>query len=127
MDAGVVDRHAPALVAFGDVALAPAVTVGVDGQAKGVIAVVDRAADMVVYPAGIAAHIKLEDFEAVAGSQGRSLVLAAGTAVRLAAGPRSGRHRRTLSQFSQMPQTSVSVGITVRPVRAHRVGPHRGA
>jgi hypothetical protein len=87
MDAGVVDRHAPALVAFGDVALAPAVTVGVDGQAKGVIAVVDRAADMVVYPAGIAAHIKLEDFEAVAGSQGRSLVLAAGTAVRLAAGP----------------------------------------
>src|ERR1700719_2333700 len=37
------------------------------------------------------------------------------------------RRHRTLSQWSQMPQTSVAVGITVRPVRAHRVGPRRAA
>jgi hypothetical protein len=57
-------------VTLGDVALAPAVAVGVDCQAKRIVALVDRAADMVVDPFGIAAHIKLEDFEAVAGSLG---------------------------------------------------------
>src|SRR5271154_6803082 len=60
IDAGVVDADAPTLVAFGDVALAPAVAVGVDGQAKRIVALVDRAADMVVDPGGIATHIELE-------------------------------------------------------------------
>src|SRR5438067_7876294 len=66
-DAGVGDAYAATLMALGDVALAPAVAVGVDGQAKGVIALVDRAADMVVDPLGVAAHIKLEDLEPIAG------------------------------------------------------------
>ena len=60
-----------ALVTLGDVALAPAVAVGVDGQAKGVIALVDGAADMVVNPLGVAANIELEDLEAVARGLGR--------------------------------------------------------
>src|SRR5207248_10336103 len=68
--AGIGDAHAAALVALSDVALAPAVTVGVDGQAKGVVALVDGPADMVVNPRGVAAHIKLKDFETVAGSLG---------------------------------------------------------
>jgi hypothetical protein len=53
-------------VALGDVALAPAIAVGVDGQAKGVIALVDRAADIIVDPGGVAPHIELENLEAVA-------------------------------------------------------------
>src|SRR6266404_9086052 len=69
-DAGVLDAHPAALMAFGDVALAPAVAVGVDGQAKGVITLVDGAAHMVVNPMGVAAHIELEDLEAVARGLG---------------------------------------------------------
>ena len=49
-DAGVGDAHPAALVALCYVALAPAVAVGVYRQAKGVVAVVDRAAHMVVDP-----------------------------------------------------------------------------
>src|ERR1700726_3454666 len=67
-DAGVGDAHAAALVTLGDVAFAPAVAVGVDGQAERVVALVDGAADMVVDPVGVAAHVKLEDLETVAGS-----------------------------------------------------------
>ena len=67
VDAGVAGAHAAAQVALGDVALAPAIAVGVDGQAEGVVALVNRAADMVVDPVGVAAHVKLEDLEAVAG------------------------------------------------------------
>src|SRR5487761_1241827 len=67
VDARVVDAHPAALVTLGDVALAPAVAVGVDRQAKGVIALVDGASDMVVDPSGVAAHVKLEDLEAVTG------------------------------------------------------------
>ena len=63
-------RYAAPLMALGDVAFAPAVAVGVDGHAKRVIALVDRAADMVVDPFGVAAHIELEDFEALAGGFG---------------------------------------------------------
>src|SRR6266404_5759394 len=70
VDAGVVDAHPAALMTFGDVALAPAVAVGVDRQAKRVIALVDGAADMVVDPGGVAAHIELEDLEAVARGLG---------------------------------------------------------
>ena len=70
VDAGVVDAHPAALVALGDVALAPAVAVGVDRQAKGIIALVDSAADMVVDPGGIAAHVQLENLEAVTGGFG---------------------------------------------------------
>ena len=62
--------RAPALVALGDVALAAAVAVGVDRQAKRVIAVVDGAADMVVDPIGIATDVELEDLEALAGGFG---------------------------------------------------------
>ena len=70
IDPRVVDPHAAALMALGDVALAPAVAVGVDGQAKGVVAVVDRAAHMIVDPIGVAAHVKLKDAEPVAGRLG---------------------------------------------------------
>ncbi len=70
VDAGVGDAHPAALVALGDVALAPAVAVGVDGQTEGVVALVDRAADMVVDPGGVAAHIELKDLETVAGGFG---------------------------------------------------------
>src|SRR4029077_6335844 len=70
VDAGVVDAHPAALMTLGDVALAPAVAVGIDGQAKRVIALVDGAADVVVDPLGVAAHIKLEDLEAVARGLG---------------------------------------------------------
>ncbi len=72
VDAGVADPHPAALVALGDVALAPAVAVGVDGQAEGVVAVVDRAADMVVDPGLVAAHVKLKDLEPVAARPRRS-------------------------------------------------------
>jgi len=44
----------------------PAVAVGVDRQAKGVVALVDCATDMVVDPLRGAAHINLKDREAVA-------------------------------------------------------------
>ena len=40
---------------------------------------------------------------------------------------RSGRRHHTRSQFSQISQTSVAVGIAVRPVRAHRIGPRCAA
>src|SRR5579871_6457741 len=62
--------HPAALMALGDVALAPAVAVGVDGQAEPVIALVLGAADMLVDPGGIAAHIELKDLEAVARRRG---------------------------------------------------------
>ena len=70
IDAGVAGAHAAALVALGDVALAPAVAVGVDRQAKRVVALVHRAPDMVVDPGRVAAHIQLEDLEAVARGLG---------------------------------------------------------
>ena len=65
VDPRVVDAHPAALMALGDVALAPAVAVGVDGQAERGVALVDRAADMIVDPGRIAPHIKLEDAEPV--------------------------------------------------------------
>src|SRR5712692_3743575 len=65
IDPRIVDPHAAALMALGDVALAPAVAVGVDGQAEGRVALVDRAADVMVDPGRIAAHIELEDPEPV--------------------------------------------------------------
>src|SRR5216683_383604 len=65
VDPRVVDPHAAALVALGNVALAPAVAVGVDGQAEGGVALVDRAPDMIIDPGRIAAHVKLEDAEPV--------------------------------------------------------------
>ena len=48
VDAGVAGADAAAQVALCYVALAPAVAVGVDGQAKRVVALVDRPARMVV-------------------------------------------------------------------------------
>ena len=57
-------------MAFGNVALAAAVAVGVDGKAERVIAVVDGTPDMVVDPGGIAAHVELKDFEGVSRSFG---------------------------------------------------------
>jgi len=50
VDAAVVDADAAALMALGYVALAPAVMVGVDRNAEGVVAGVDGAAEMVVDP-----------------------------------------------------------------------------
>jgi hypothetical protein len=55
---------------FGDVAFTPAVAIGVDRQAKGVVPLVDGAADMVVDPGGVAAHIQLKDLETVTRSFG---------------------------------------------------------
>src|SRR6202000_2649642 len=46
-------------IALGDVALAPAVMGGVDGQAERAIAVLDRAADAVLDEGVIAAHVEL--------------------------------------------------------------------
>jgi hypothetical protein len=75
VEAGLVDAgfliartetRAPALVAFGNVAFAAAMAVGVDRKAERVIAVVDGAADMVIDPIRIATDIELEDFEAIA-------------------------------------------------------------
>ena len=70
VDAGVLIARAytraPALVALGDIAFAPAIAVSVDRKAKRVIAVVDRAADMVIDPIRIPADVELECFEAVA-------------------------------------------------------------
>ncbi len=68
--ARIAGAHAAALVALSDVALAPAVTVGVDDQAECVIAAVDGAADMVVDPIGVAAHVKLKNLAAAARSLG---------------------------------------------------------
>src|SRR6516225_8866714 len=60
-DPGVIAHdNTAALVALGDVTLAPAVAVGVDGHAEGVIASVDRAADVVVDPVGVAEDIELK-------------------------------------------------------------------
>src|SRR5262249_23475172 len=71
------DRARPAgpaaSMALGDVALAPAVAVGVDGDAERVIAGIDRAAEMVVDPAGVAEHIELKDLEAVTRGLGLPL------------------------------------------------------
>jgi hypothetical protein len=65
VDAVSLDADASELTALGDVTLAPAVAVGVDRKSERVIAVVDGAAHIVVDPIGIAAHVKLEDLEAV--------------------------------------------------------------
>ena len=51
--------------ALGDVALAPAVMGGVDGQAERRIAVRDGALDMVVDPGLVAAHIELVEAQRV--------------------------------------------------------------
>src|SRR5215472_12722932 len=70
-DTGVVAHdNAAALVALGDVPLAAAVAVGVDGHAEGVIAGVDRATDVVVDPVVVAEDVKLKDLEAVARGLG---------------------------------------------------------
>src|SRR5260370_1222927 len=61
---------AAALMALRDVALAPAVAVGIDGQAEGGVALVDRPAHMIVDPGSVAAHIKLEDAEPVGRRRG---------------------------------------------------------
>src|SRR3954447_9491434 len=50
--------------ALGDVALAAAVDRRIDGQAKGVVAGVARAPDMVVDEGVVAAHVELEDLRA---------------------------------------------------------------
>src|SRR6202030_29297 len=54
-------------MALGDVALAPAVDRGVDGEAEGAVAVRDRARRVVVDPGLVAAHIKLEEAQRVRG------------------------------------------------------------
>jgi hypothetical protein len=69
--AGVAGTDPTALMALGDVALAPRIAVGVDGQAERVIALVDGAADMVVDPGGVAPHVELKYLEAVARGLGR--------------------------------------------------------
>src|SRR5260370_33473187 len=61
IDPRVVDAHAAALMALGDVALAPGIAVGVDGETEGGVALLDRAADMIVDPGRVAPHVKLED------------------------------------------------------------------
>ena len=61
------------LVALGEVALAAAVVVEVDGEAERDVAVGDGALDMVVDPARVAAHVELEDL---------GMVVAAATASR---------------------------------------------
>src|SRR6516162_2108650 len=76
MDAGVArdDLAAgpAALVALGKIALAKAVAVGVDGHAGGVVAGVDRAAEVIVDSIGVAQHIELEDLQAVVRRLGQS-------------------------------------------------------
>ena len=51
--------------ALGDVALAPAVVGGVDGQAERRVAVLDGARDVVVDPGVVAAHIELVEAQRV--------------------------------------------------------------
>ena len=70
VDPRIVDPHAPALVTLGDVALAAAVAVGVDRQAEGVIAAVGGAADMIIDPGCVAAHVELKNLEPVARGLG---------------------------------------------------------
>jgi hypothetical protein len=53
-------------VALPNIALAPAVAVGVDGKAECVITVVDGASDMVINPIGIATNVKLENLKGIA-------------------------------------------------------------
>ncbi len=67
-------------VALGEIALAPAVMGGVDGEAKRGIAVLDRALDVIVGPGGVAAHIELEHAQAV--GRGLGDVFEAGVADR---------------------------------------------
>jgi len=57
-DAGVVDAYSARWNDAWHVAFAPAVAVGVDGQAKRVIPLVDGAADMSSTQASVAANIK---------------------------------------------------------------------
>jgi hypothetical protein len=57
-------------MAFGNVALAATMAVGVDGKAERVIAVVDGAADVVIDPIGVATDVKLEDPKGVTRSVG---------------------------------------------------------
>jgi hypothetical protein len=47
-------------VPFGDIAFAPAVMGGVDGNAKRCVIVFHRAFDMIVGPVGVTAHIELK-------------------------------------------------------------------
>src|SRR5262249_9435971 len=58
--------------ALGDVALAPAVMGGVDGQAERGIAVRDRALDVIVDPGFVAAHVELEEAQRI-GRRGREI------------------------------------------------------
>ena len=52
-------------MALGDVALAPAVMRGIDGEAERRVAVGDRARDVIVGPGRVAADIELEHAQAV--------------------------------------------------------------
>src|ERR1700757_1542116 len=61
---------AAASMALGDVALAPAIPIGVDRDAERVIAGIDRAAELVIDPTGISQHIELKDLEAAARRRG---------------------------------------------------------
>ena len=70
LDGAPIERHlevaaggaaaAAGDVALGEIALAPAVMGGIDGEAERRIAVLDRALDMIVGPGRVAAHIELK-------------------------------------------------------------------
>ena len=62
-------------VALGDVALAPAVMRGVDGQAERRVFVGDGARDEIVDPGGVAAHVELKDTQGVWRSLGTDATL----------------------------------------------------
>ena len=57
-------------VARGDVALAPAVVGGIDGDDESGVAVIDRALHDVVHPRRVAPHVELEDARVVRGLRG---------------------------------------------------------
>src|SRR5262249_38690402 len=71
------DRARPARpaapMALGDVALAPAVPVSVDGDAERVITGIDRTTELVVDPIGVAQHIELKNLEPVTRCRSRRL------------------------------------------------------
>src|SRR6185437_13351931 len=67
-------RGAPRLdEALGDVALPPAVGGGVHREAERIVTGADRAADIVVHPGVVAAHVELEDARPVAAGRGTLL------------------------------------------------------
>ena len=116
------------VIALGDVALAAAVVVGVDGEAQRAEAGLDRAVEDRLDPGLVAAHVELEDLQAVRARPCRSLRCRAWTPNSGTSGSRTCRRRRRPrrmaagSNRSMLPIGASATGIVELAAEERRAG-----